>query len=282
MANELVKVGEEMLPSEIASAWEAAAAEDAQMTTGGAFPVRMSTQGGVFAVGEDVIGEGPLYFWVVGKCFVRSYYQPGAGFDPKNPITPLCYSMMENRSGEAVATPHPECGKAQAAKCAVCPHDAWGTAVRQDGTTGNGKACGSRWRLGCIVANGTDAAGKGVWLPPEEIAVAPMYQIDVAMTSGKACEQFFSGIASRPGKRPHFSYVTAIKLARGKKKTSSGQIPPFEFEFAEAGYQAEIGSPMLEVLSWRYMAAKSVLMRPFYRESAPAASAEPVAESVKY
>lgn len=264
-ANELVAVGGQMLPAAAAELLTAMNSEDAAMVTAAAYPVRMSTQGGMFSVGEDTLGEGPLYVWVVGKAYMRTYYDPVAAFSPGKQASPLCYSLMRNRSSAAVAVPHRDCVSPQAESCAVCPHNVWGSAVRNDGTPSRGKACGTRWRLGVVQAVGVGADGGGVWLPPDVIATSTLYQIDVTVTSGKACEEYFASMAARPGQPPRLPYVTAIRLVRDKQTQ-------FRFEFVHGGLDAD--AAMLEALVPWYSRATDMLMRPFYKEkeAAPAGS----------
>lgn len=47
-------------------------------------------------------------------------------------------------------TPDPASPKPQCTTCAVCPRNQWGSAVRQDGTAGKGKACSDAKRLAVV------------------------------------------------------------------------------------------------------------------------------------
>jgi hypothetical protein len=68
-------------------------------------------------------------------------------------------------------TPDAGAPKKQAAVCAVCPKNGWGTALQQDGTMGKGKACKDVKRLAIVPAN---VAQEDTVMPLNEMLGGPM------------------------------------------------------------------------------------------------------------
>jgi hypothetical protein len=67
------------------------------------------------------------------------------GFTEGSTEKPDCFSSNG-------LTPDPSALKKQSPVCATCPKNAWGSAVKQDGTSGKGKACSDSKRLAIVPA----------------------------------------------------------------------------------------------------------------------------------
>lgn len=143
------------LPAYLANAAGAAAAINKDVATAAAFPT-MSIRGKRFTIARDGIkkvltkpGEDDEVAQNVGlivlranmnaKVFYLKKFQEGG--DSEN-MRPDCYSM------DGVA-PSANAQNKQAAKCAICPQNVWGSRVgdNDDGTERKGRACADNARL---------------------------------------------------------------------------------------------------------------------------------------
>lgn len=269
--NELVKVGGQLIPAEVAEIWKTQQAEDAQISQGSGIPQKLSIRGGIFASGEEELGVGPLYFWILARCRVNAYYDPSIPFDPKNPQNPLCFTMYADKAQAATAAPHEQSERPQCESCINCPHDAWGSAKRRDGSAGKGKACQNRWRLALLPAL-TFTDGKAEWAPPDYLSTAPFYALDLPVTSGKPFEEYTEGML-KATKRPGFAYASALTIKPHKDFQQIMQFDSGNFIPDDPAY--------LGVLTARHLEAKSRIQFPFFKAEKPA-EAMPVAGEVKF
>lgn len=119
----------------------------------------------------------------------RTYY--AGEYDSDQVQVPDCYSL--DNSPE----PHPEAADPQAAKCADCPQNKWGSATR-----GRGKACREGARLIVVPSN----------VP---LKSAPMYTAKIPVTSLNTVTSFASRCA-QAGKLSG-EFVTALSVVEDKK-----------------------------------------------------------------
>ena len=176
---------------------------------GGSF---ISTRGGIFQIGD----EAPMREMAVIVLDVvneNTYYD--AKFDPDNRQPPLCYAF--GRSAEEMA-PHEsmrvdlEYFQPQAETCAVCPHNAWGSAEK-----GRGKACQNRRRLAVIPAGYYDLK-RGAREPelmlyddPKHFQQADIAYLKLPVTSVTAWSKYVNQIAANCNRPPH-GVVTRISI----------------------------------------------------------------------
>lgn len=91
--------------------------------------------------GEDIPKPSLVVGVIRANTKSRQYYSAGYSESSSEGQPPDCYSMDG-------VTPSPHAKKKQAAKCALCPHAAWGSRVARPGEEGGeGTACSPRTRL---------------------------------------------------------------------------------------------------------------------------------------
>ena len=141
---------------------------------------RVSIKGKMFNFKEPEKDDMILKAGVLPQVIIAGY-SPAAGtaktfyvkgFDEDAADAPDCSSADGNKPDSWADAPvHPACG--------TCPNNAFGSAVKQDGSAGKGKACSDKKRLVVLPA-----------LKAENIAVAPIFVMDVPATSLKALSNF--------------------------------------------------------------------------------------------
>lgn len=94
-------------------------------------------------------GDGPrgsveIIILKASQAISKVWYEKG--FEEGTKAPPDCFSANG-------LTPDPSSTKKQASVCATCPRNAFGSAVKQDGTPGKGKACSDSKRLAVVPMN---------------------------------------------------------------------------------------------------------------------------------
>lgn len=169
------------LPAHLAGVDIAGMNADLTAHAGGGFPV-ISIKGKVFAVvrdGERVVLPNPkdpdspaTSIEVVlvkankdkSKVFYIEKYDPNGSDKAKKPD---CYSSNGT-------TPAADSEHKQAASCAVCPHNAWGSATNEKGIATKGKACQDSVRI-AVVPNGQLNDPHLIRVPPASIKALGEY-----------------------------------------------------------------------------------------------------------
>jgi hypothetical protein len=175
MSHSLIPFESSNLPAHLAGVDIAALNADLMAHAGGGFPV-ISIKGKVFAVvrdGERVVLPNPkdpdspaTSIEVVlvkankdkSKVFYINKYDPNASDKAQKPD---CYSANGS-------TPAADAEHKQATSCAVCPHNAWGSAVNDKGIATKGKACQDSVRI-AVVPNGQLNDPHLIRVPPASI-----------------------------------------------------------------------------------------------------------------
>lgn len=126
----------------------AAVQTEASMVTG----KFITTKGGILKYDKQPVAGNQLDCVVLDSIFENAYY--ANDFDPENPTSPDCYAYMHD-DGTADAddlirtmAPHPKAKTPQAASCAECQWNKFGTAKQ-----GKGKACKNTRRLALVAAD---------------------------------------------------------------------------------------------------------------------------------
>jgi hypothetical protein len=136
---------------------------------------------------------------VLATISERAWYSKE--FDADAIQVPDCYALDDD-------TPHDQASNAQAATCAECPHNKWGSALR-----GKGKACRESARVIVIPAN----------VP---LASAQMYTAKVPVTSLSTVTSF----ASRCGQANKLmgEFVTKLSVVEDRKTFFKVHLTPVE------------------------------------------------------
>ena len=98
----------------------------------------LSFRGGNISYDEQQVPGNKLDVVVVDFVLENNYFKEK--FNPNKPATPACYAIGRE---EETMTPHPDSDDPQAASCAECPHNEWGS--NPEG--GRGKACKNTRRI---------------------------------------------------------------------------------------------------------------------------------------
>lgn len=119
-------------------------------------------------------------------------------YDPNNPSPPICYAFADNDDD---LKPHPDSTTPQAASCAECPNNVWGS----DPGGGKGKACKNVRRLGIMDKNDLT-----------NIEKAEVYLAKLPVTSVKNWGTYASQIANVL-KLPPLAVITEMSTAPDAK-----------------------------------------------------------------
>jgi hypothetical protein len=138
----------------------------------------VSFKGGQLTIGGNPMPKNRVDCVVIQSIFENQLYEDR--FDPNNPQPPICYALSET---EDDLKPHPEAAKPQAATCAECPNNVWGS----DPGGGKGKACKNVRRLAIVSKDDLDPEK----LPQAEVALAKL-----PVTSVKNWSTYASQIAN--------------------------------------------------------------------------------------
>lgn len=164
---------------EIADYREALRQELANLRTRIAPPAgnRISLKGRVFTLPDGSTHPGPIAAVVLDWRNSHRYWPQT--YDPNQLADPVCFAL--SREFDALA-PHPESPEPQAARCAICPKNVFGTAPN-----GKAKACKGGRRLAIV--------------PPDADADAEPMLLDVSPTAISSFESYVLGLATE-GKMP--------------------------------------------------------------------------------
>ena len=211
---------------------------------------------GTITVAGNVIKSGKLECVVVGSCALNKYYKTQYNADDKQP--PDCYALAVI-SDDPDMVPHPQAVAKQAAKCADCDKNVFGSA-----NTGRGKACGNTIRLGLFVATDVTEA--------DAIAVAELATAGVSPTNRKYYSEYVDKLLEEHG-RPPWAVVTEIQSEHDDKT----QIK-LTFRMVSLIDDDEV----LEALEKRFLKVQDFLQRPFSAPIERPKAGKPVAQGKKF
>lgn len=104
----------------------------------------VSFKSGVLQIGGIAVKGNKVPVIVIHSLFENQWYKNR--YDPNNVQPPHCFAFAEK---DEDLKPHPDSAEPQAASCAECPKNAWGS----DPDGGKGKACKNVRRLAMISPN---------------------------------------------------------------------------------------------------------------------------------
>jgi hypothetical protein len=136
---------------------------------------------------------------VIYSVFENQWYKNK--YDPDNPQSPSCYAIAEQ---DGDLKPHADAEAPQAASCAECPKNAWGS----DPGGGRGKACKNVRRLAMIAA--TDA------VDPESVNKAEVAVAKLPVTSVANWSTYANQIA-QVLKLPPLAVITEMSVEPSPK-----------------------------------------------------------------
>ena len=136
----------------------------------------VSFKGGMLSIGGTPMKGNKVPCVVVHSIFENQWYKER--YDPNNPSAPHCYAFAENDDD---LKPHTDSAEPQAASCAECPKNVWGS----DPGGGKGKACKNVRRIAMI--SQTDL---------EDVAKAEPAMAKLPVTSVKNWATYASQIAN--------------------------------------------------------------------------------------
>ena len=134
----------------------------------------ISHKGGRLSIDGKPCADGVLKLAVIDYTCSKAFY--AEAFNPDVASTPSCYAFGND---EKQMAPHADAPDKQAATCAECPHNKFGTALM-----GKGKRCKDERRVAGVVEV-TD---------PESIANAEVRQLTVPPGSLKNWGQYLTGL----------------------------------------------------------------------------------------
>jgi len=170
----------------------AVAAKMEEGTAGGTF---FSLRGGQLTFNDAPLPGNQMAVVVLDGIMENVYYE--GKFDPDNIEGPACFAFGRDLKTMA---PHELAVDKQAATCADCPQNEWGSA-----DTGRGKACANRRRLALIPA-GEFNASTGKFEPitdPDHYATASMAFLKLPVTSVKGYAAVVQQVAAALKRPPH-------------------------------------------------------------------------------
>jgi hypothetical protein len=163
----------------------------------------ISFKGGVLSVDGSPIKDNKLPVVVVDFMLENNFY--AGKYNPNNTKPPSCYAIGR-KADEMV--PHEESADPQAASCAECPHNEWGSAEE-----GRGKACKNGARVALMSADGLNAK----IVPQSEVRFAK-----VPVTSMRPFAAFVKNSGEVLGKLP-FQLITELAVVPDPKNQFSVQ-----------------------------------------------------------
>lgn len=167
----------------------------------------LSTKGGVFRVGDVVLGS-QLAVVIADSIWENVLYTGKYEADRQN--NPLCYAFGRSKAEMTpmveVMDQYPDVYVPQADNCEACPFNKFGSAEK-----GRGKACQNRRRLALIPAGVYDAEGLGLYNEPSHFASADFQTLKLPVTSVKMWQKYVDLLASTV-RRPPFGVVTRVFL----------------------------------------------------------------------
>ena len=171
---------------------ERQAAAQAGMRTTGAY---IGFKNAILKVDGQPVPGNKAEVRVLAAIAERAWY--AGAYDPDVAQVPACYALDSTE-------PHEDAPEPQAATCAECPKNKWGSAPPRPGsnTPGKGKACREGARV-IMVAAGTP------------LKIAPMYTAKIPVTSLQAVNTFVDRCASA-GKLTG-EFVATLSVTEDKK-----------------------------------------------------------------
>lgn len=156
--------------------------------------VKISTQGRIFSIGGNKLGDGKEFHAVILQFSnVKKYY---SGVYVKGEVAPPdCFAL----SFDEDLLPHENASNKQAESCAVCANNKFGTSQ-----TGKGKACADARRLVLLVAD--ELAGKVVVTPD----VVRLMTLEIPPTGLKNWKAFYNFAIGQD--LPPAAYVVKISF----------------------------------------------------------------------
>jgi hypothetical protein len=149
----------------------------------------ISFKSGILSVNGIAMKGNKAPVVVIHSIFENQLYADK--YDPNNLQPPICYAFAEK---DEDLKPHPDSSKPQAASCAECPKNVWGS----DPGGGKGKACKNVRRLAMISSNDLEEISKA------EVALAKL-----PVTSVKNWSSYANQIANVL-KIPPLAVITEI------------------------------------------------------------------------
>lgn len=149
----------------------------------------ISFKSGILSINGIAMKGNKAPVVVIHSIFENQLYADK--YDPNNLQPPVCFAFAEK---DEDLKPHPDAAQPQAASCAECPKNAWGS----DPGGGKGKACKNVRRLAMISANDLDEISKA------EVALAKL-----PVTSVKNWSSYANQIANVL-KIPPLAVITEI------------------------------------------------------------------------
>jgi hypothetical protein len=157
----------------------------------------IKTQGGVFEFNEEEIGK-EMEVVILEAIRENTYYE--GGYDPSNPVPPVCFAM--NKKVDELAPPE-DLQTKQAEKCSVCQMNVFGTAEQ-----GRGKACKNSVRLVVLP-----------WLSnPDELSKVEGARLRVPVTSVKG----FASYTNKLTKGLHLPLLAVVTHISTKPLKAGG------------------------------------------------------------
>lgn len=239
---------------DLPATWEDDLFKDAQVAKasvasmlGGHF---LSFEGGIFSLDGQPLARGtergPLTVVILDHVFVNAMYD--GPYVKGQPRSPICFAISEE---DADLVPHADAPQKQAERCAVCPHNAFGS-----GENGKGKAC----KNGVRVAFATDMQGRPL-SPDSEIV-----QTTLPPTSLKLLASYVSQMSAM-FKRPLYGLRTDLVLEQGKGASS---IPVLRIAENNMLQRSEVA---VAVHLRTVGGVHEILMRPFQQQAEDAQAA---------
>lgn len=177
--------------------------DDASAASGDGGWTFFKTRGGVFEFNEEELGKSMEV--VILEAIRENVYYEG-GYDPSNPLPPVCFAM--NKKVEDLAPPEDLKSK-QADKCSECSMNVFGTAEQ-----GRGKACKNSVRLVVVP-----------WVSNvEELSKIEGARLRVPVTSVKG----FSAYTNKLTKGLHLPLLAAVTKISTKPLKAGGWEMLFE------------------------------------------------------
>lgn len=212
-------------------------------SAGGTF---ISTKGGNFSIGGNMVKGGKIRAVVIDSIFCNTFYEDA--YNPDQQASPACYAYGETEEDMA---PHDDCDNPQHNTCAGCPLNAFGSAA-----VGKGKACKNQRRLALVLEDDlTDGA-------------AQMLMLNVSVTSCRAWATYVQQVTSAQ-KLPTCGVLTEISIFTAPGKTYA------QMSFA---HERDLEQGELAVILPRRDEASNILNMPFPKrteEEAPKKKAVP-------
>lgn len=229
---------------------------------------RLSVAGGTFSLGGMQLGQ-QIAAIVLDSIFENNYYNPNFGYDPDNPLPPVCYAISRTKKDLA---PNPAmqsdptwfipqnwpAGQNYPGPCEGCPRNEWGSSEK-----GRGKACQNREKLYLLPAGYYQPARPRaapelhLFDDPAHFAAADVVGLRLPVTSGEAWAKYVTSLASAH-RRPTYAAYTEIRVVPDPKSQYK-----LQFELIELCPDA-----LFEVLTKRVDAQLAI---PFETYEAPTA-----------